>query len=822
MSQENSYNPTSLAHDDGMDAIFENLKQYADNPLVKQFSLKSYQEIIAAEHNIEKKIGKLDSHSKDEKVLQKIALYEDYLGTLEILEFQCINFTAKLMTNAGEPTLEVDAEDVTEIVEEKKEHGPEFKEGEIKEDGITKSDVVHNNTKSDTPNIDELEKIAGVDDKTVVVDAETNLSEEPKDPIVALPAWAIEDKEVKAIMHDVIKKGETKENLIAWLKDMVANKMFVEGSKILGTFTRAEFSDERYAKYIDQMITNPAPDKEEEEETSKSEVTEIKLPEKLISFKHMKEEVRRAYKDNVSDEVVDKYVLGMIDGKLIKGGSKTITSKKERLDWEHNVKTGVENARKANAKEEKADAKMNEKDASIEDILPEVKEDDSTSTELLQACQSAENELKAGNRDKAIGIIKHYLDEYGGDAKGTFKDLDIQRLLNWIDEDVFHHRNPMDLLHNILLSLPDVIKEVERQVKLYTAEDGTLKEGSRKSIQDLIFSKVDGVKMREHKSNDDIITDKKEFNVWFERMCGFVFRNDNLKDEFKDQIKFEQDFEEVIRTAGSERGVLTQLTKQYKKEAEEFGSQLGLSDALKIIRSKLEALNPELKAVDDEHRKKKKGDVLDTAAPIPLPASTKENSVEDVSAEPTESKEDGSSETDSSGDVSVKSDQPLFSEKNKPIWDKAKKLKSLKQLTNFILKNPKVGSSNLYGLARELITSNRIKDAVMEFKKGETPVVWDLQQISNWFRLGPATILESIGILDSKNTVEFKKALQKYITRNPKLEQDVLLKKVSELMCMDVYIRSNYVGKQAKHKDLTMNLRKLYEEVLEENHVHTT
>ena len=42
------------------------VKKLKDNPLVRQFSLKSYNELIAAEHNIERKKGKLSTHKKDD------------------------------------------------------------------------------------------------------------------------------------------------------------------------------------------------------------------------------------------------------------------------------------------------------------------------------------------------------------------------------------------------------------------------------------------------------------------------------------------------------------------------------------------------------------------------------------------------------------------------------------------------------------------------------------------------------------------------------------------------------------------------------------
>ena len=801
MSKENSYNPTSSA----FAPIYEKLKHFADNPLVKQFALKSFNEILTAEHSFQKKALAQEVKTEDGKTKKK--MYEDILETLEMLQIQSIQFTADLMFNSEEsaPTLDIEAEEVDG--KESKEHGPATKE--------VKATL---NVVRDTTDPKQKETSAK---ESPVIDAETNISETSIEPIIALPAFQIEDKEVKAIMHGVIKQGETEKNLIDWLKDMVTNDMFLEGSRIKGVLTRGE-GDERYKKYVAQFLKNPAKEPEKEV-TSKSEVKKIELPEKPISFNKMKEKVKAAFKDFIDDKVVTDYVNQMIHKKLIKGGSNKVSDKRARKDWITNVKNGVENSRKVNAEAEKVAAKSDMKDTSIETILPEIKEDVGSSPELLQACQSAENELKAGNRDKAVGIIKHYLGEYGGEAKGTFSDLDIQRLLNWIDEDTFHHRSPMDLLYNIPLSLTDVIKEVERLAKI---------EGmGRKDVQDLIFSKVDGVKMREHKTDDDIIRDKKEFNEWFERMCGFVFRNDKLKNELKDQTKFEQEFEEVIRNAGSDRKVLTQLTKQYKEGAEKFGSQLNLGDALKIVRSKLEALNPELKAADDEHKaKSKKGsNVSDTTPSIALPASTQKQPVENESTESAKSDKDGSSEKDNSGNgssdaknVSTKSEQRSFSERNKPIWNKAKKLKNLKQLTNFILQNPKVGTVDLYELARELITSNRIKDAVTTFKEGEPPVVWDLQQISRWYRLGPAKVLEAIDLFHAKNTVAFKAALQKYITKNSALEQNALLEKVEELIVMDVYIRSNYVGKQAKHKDMKMNLRKLYEEVLEENHVHTT
>ena len=124
-------------------------------------------------------------------------------------------------------------------------------------------------------------------------------------------------------------------------------------------------------------------------------------------------------------------------------------------------------------------------------------------------------------------------------------------------------------------------------------------------------------------------------------------------------------------------------------------------------------------------------------------------------------------------------------------------------------------------MARELILNGQIEDAVTSFKDKESAVPWDQQLISNWFRETPEKILKSIDLLQAKTTVDFKKAMKGYITRHPNLDQEKTLTKITELISMNV-TRSKYVKKQTSNKSFNVVLAKLYKEVLEENHVHTT
>jgi len=780
MSQENSYNPTSSAFI--YSKKYEQWEQLKDNRLVHQFSLKSYNELTAAEHNINNKRKALDSKSKDPKVQAKIAAYDDALETLDMMSLQIISFSADLMFETEEATARLAIQDA-EIVTDDKE--PESTTKEVE----SKLDVIHKKEKEEP-----------------VVDAETNISEEVnEEATIALPAFAIPDLEVKATMHQAVKDGDSKEHIIDWLKQMVEKEMFEKGSKILNNLKKGEFEDKRYERYVAQFFVNPATGPQEKTEEPKSEVTEIPLPEEPISFNKMKDVVKNAFKDNVADKVVESYVNQMIHKKKFKQDPDKIIDKKARKDWIANVKNGVMNARKATAEADKVAATVATENGGQEPIFDEEIEKSETPKELLNACQGAENELKAGNRDKAIGIIKHYLEEYGGDAKGAFNDLDISRLLNWIDEDIFHHRNPMDLLYNIPLSIADVVKEVQRLTKI---------EGkSRKDIQDLIFSKVDGVKMREHKSNDDIMRDRPEFDEWFERMCGFVFRDEEFGDSLKEQELFEKNFEENIRKAdSSDRKSVVKLVKEYKKGLAQFNPELDLNGCLKIIVGKLEALNPELKK---EYDKPVPKDKAPTFPALPAKAS--------------KSEEDGASKEDSSGTGSAdteKVEKPSgslpFSKAHPDVWGQTKKVKSIEGLTNFILKNEKMGPAKLFAMARELVESGQIRDAVTKVEVGEGTVPWDNQQTSNWFRLGPALILEATGLFTAKNTVEFKEAINKYITRNPAMEQTELLKKITELLVFEVAIKSKFVKKQTKNKYFNVTLQKLYEEVLEDKHVSTT
>ena len=801
MQQESSYNPTTSA----FKRIYNKLEYFKDNPLVKQFTLKSFNEITAAEHSYRNKLKTLNVKNPEDA--EKYLQYESILETLDMMGIQSINLSADLMfEQLGETIETVDAE---VIDDESKESGQTTKKDDAKIKGITKEDVVHNKH----PKTKELPK-----KEEPVVNAETDLKKEVQESIVVLPAFAIPDKAVKATIHQTIKEGESKENLVDWLKEMVAKDMFDKDSRIKGVLERG--GEERYGKYIDQFFENPTPAAEEKAEEPKSEVTEIELPEKEISFNKMKEVVKKSFKDNVTRKVVEAYVNQMIHKKLIKGGSAKVNDKKARKDWITNVENGVLKARKVQDNAEKVAVKL-AAEPKTEPVFDAEIEDSGPPEELLTACQHAEYALKSGDRDKAIGIIKHYLGEFGADAKGAFKDLDIQRLLNWIDEDTFHHRNPMDLLHDIPLSLTDVIKEVEKQVKSSLNEDGKIKEGSRKAISDLIFSKIDGVKMREMKSNDDIIKDKKEFNVWFEANCGFVFRVEKLETSFDKQVDWENSFEDEIRNADSTRkGSIMALVRKYKKGAEKFDSKLNLNDTLKIIRSKLEALNPELFKLDTAAKKEDK-----SAKAIPLT----ETAGEVIDSTDAKTDKDGASETDDSRegspgseDKSEQGPKESISKRNPKLWEKTLKLKSIEGLTNFILKNQDVPSDDLYGLARELITSGKIEDASTVFKEGEAAVPWDLQYISNWFRLGPAMILESMDLFQAKNSTAFKKALSKFRTQNASLEQEEIVNKVLDLIIMNVAIRHNYVRKQAKRKDAKLTIQKLLVEALEENHVHTT
>ena len=123
MSQENSYNPTSSA----FASIYEKLKHFKDNPLVKQFALKSFNEILTAEHSFAKKLSTQEVKTDEGK--KKYKMYEDILDTLEMLQIQSIQFTADLMFNSEDSVPTMNIEDVEVIDDGKKEHGPEFKKG---------------------------------------------------------------------------------------------------------------------------------------------------------------------------------------------------------------------------------------------------------------------------------------------------------------------------------------------------------------------------------------------------------------------------------------------------------------------------------------------------------------------------------------------------------------------------------------------------------------------------------------------------------------------------------------------------------------------
>lgn len=730
---------------------YEHLEELKDNTLVHQFAIKDSNASISLLNTLQSRMKLLENGS------EKYNLYASYIETLENIIFRSIDLTADLMFSAET----------------------------VNNPGITDSKII--NTKvDDSGHLQVIHKQPeAIQTKLEFPKIDTKLS----------------DVIIKDSIKDNLNKGTEDSTIIKWLKNVFeSNNMFKDG-KIYRSLSRevVEGEADRFTRYV-QSIKNGLKSKETSLTKETTTVEKPVVTEEIVesvqtapitlateySFGKLKHEVKEMIKNDATVEEVTAFINSIIDQKLMtKGGLEAFKSIATISGWYVNLKRGLDmqTKKKVETKEATKVESIIAKE-SPEDVLKEAK-----AKEMLTTLAAAEKQLQAGRRDKAVGIIKHHL----ALNKEVFSDQAIHGLLNWLDENSFQHRNPMDILNNVPLSIRDVIDEVKHRIENTTQ--------SRKEIESFIKSKVMGVNLKEF--NGNLIKEDAAFAEWFRNINDWQFtksarfqKPEETPEDIEDlvsQEEFEANFKQKIeRSKATDHAAVYNFAKDYQREVQPYTPDMDSEIALGTVVSYVKELNPALYAIYEKHFES-------------LPEST-------------ETENDDTTENAVVVENEVEILPNEFSTKYVDANKKIAKLTTLSKLANFMLINKdKYSTEDMLDLAQELILGNVVKDAETVYDNDKGPERWDRKNILNWFKLVATPLLENKSMLTAKTPADLRVALAAYIEKHPDDTDENRVDQVKSILFVDTPIKSNYVKKLIKSSEFLVHLKKVISQIIEHN-----